>query len=134
MRRPHKRSRRWVRAPPSMMLVDPAKQNLGLLVLVFMKIVGADDAGRPVCKHGLGDVVRDAQCRQPGFRLLPSCYRAFADPVVGYGKFDPKRRAAVDPISCRYRPVVRLDNGARDGQSHAHAFRLAGEKRFEDLL
>ena len=27
MRRPHKRSRRWVRAPPSMMLVDPAKQN-----------------------------------------------------------------------------------------------------------
>ena len=27
MRRPHERSRRWVRAPPSMMLVDPAKQN-----------------------------------------------------------------------------------------------------------
>ena len=31
-----------------------------------MKIVGTDDAGRPVCKHGLGDVVRDAQCRQTG--------------------------------------------------------------------
>jgi hypothetical protein len=25
--------------------------------------------------------------------------------------------------------MVRLDNGARDGQPHPHAFRLAGEKR-----
>ena len=30
--------------------------------------------------------------------------------------------------------MVRLDNGARDGQPHAHAFRLAGEERFEDLF
>jgi hypothetical protein len=30
-------------------------------------------------------------------------------------KPDPKRRAAVIPIFCRYQPVVRLDNGARDG-------------------
>jgi hypothetical protein len=30
--------------------------------------------------------------------------------------------------------MVRLDNGARDGQPHAHAFRLAGEKRLEDLF
>src|SRR6478609_477826 len=29
---------------------------------------------------------------------------------------------------------MRLDNGARDGQPHAHTFRLAGEERFEDLL
>ena len=49
-------------------------------------------------------------------------------------KFDPKRRAAMVPIFCRYLPIVRLDNGARDGQPHAHAFRLAGEKRFEDLF
>ena len=54
--------------------------------------------------------------------------------VVGYRKFNPKGRAAVIPIFCRYQPIVRLDNGARDGQSHAHAFRLAGEERFEDLF
>ena len=30
--------------------------------------------------------------------------------------------------------MVRLDNGARNGQSHAHALGLAGEKRFEDFL
>jgi hypothetical protein len=29
--------------------------------------------------------------------------------------------------------MVRLDYGACDGQSHAHSFRLAGEKRLEDL-
>jgi hypothetical protein len=37
-------------------------------------------------------------------------------------KADPKRRATVIPIFCRYQPMVRLDDGARDGQ--AHAFRL----------
>jgi hypothetical protein len=47
---------------------------------------------------------------------------------------DPERRAAVIPIFRPYQPVVRLDNGARDGQPHAHAFRLAGEKRLEDPL
>ena len=41
-------------------------QRLGLLVLILMKVVGADDAGWPVRKHGFGDVVRDAQCRQTG--------------------------------------------------------------------
>ena len=46
----------------------------------------------------------------------------------------PERRAAVIPIFCRYLPFVRLDNGARDGQSHAHAFRLGGEERLEDLF
>src|SRR6187397_1448620 len=49
-------------------------------------------------------------------------------------KPDPERCAAEVPIFCRYQPMVRLDNGSRDGQSHAHALRLAGEKRFEDLL
>src|SRR5262249_12938648 len=29
---------------------------------------------------------------------------------------------------------VKLASGASDGQSHAHAFRLAGEERFEDLF
>ena len=49
-------------------------------------------------------------------------------------KPDPERCAAVIPIFGRYQPLVRLDNGARDGQPHAHAFRLTGEKRFEDLF
>jgi hypothetical protein len=49
-------------------------------------------------------------------------------------KPDPKRRAAVNLISYRYEPMVRFNNGARDGQSHAHAFGLAGEERFKDLL
>ena len=49
-------------------------------------------------------------------------------------KPDPERRAAVIPIFCPYQPIVRLDNGARDGQPHAHAFGLAGEKRLEDLF
>src|ERR1700680_4126370 len=44
---------------------------------------------------------------------------------------DPDRRAAVVPIFCPYLPVVRVDNGARDRQSHPHAVGLAGEKRFE---
>ena len=49
-------------------------------------------------------------------------------------KSDPERRAAVIPISCRYQPTVRINNGPRDGQSHAHAFGLAGKERFEDLF
>jgi hypothetical protein len=44
-----------------------------------------------------------------------------------------KRRASVILIFCGDPPVVRLDNGTRDGQPHSHAFRLAGEKRIEDL-
>ena len=48
-------------------------------------------------------------------------------------KLDPERRTAVIPIVYRYQPMVRLDNGARDGQTHAHTCRLAGEKRLEDL-
>jgi len=40
-------------------------------------------------------------------------------------KSDPERCAAVIPIFGRYQPMVRLDNGARYGQSHAHAFGLA---------
>ena len=46
-------------------------------------------------------------------------------------KPDPERRAAVVPIFADILTVVRLDNGSCDGQSHAHAFRLAGEKRLE---
>jgi len=49
-------------------------------------------------------------------------------------KPNPERRAAVIPIFGRYDPIVRLDNGARDGQPHAHTFGLAGEKRFEDRI
>ena len=40
-------------------------------------------------------------------------------------KFDPERRPAVIPIFGPYQSIVRFDNGARDGQPHAHAFRLA---------
>jgi hypothetical protein len=46
-------------------------------------------------------------------------------------QLDPECRTAVIPIFCPYQPVVRFDNGARDGLSHAHAFGLGGEKRFE---
>ena len=49
-------------------------------------------------------------------------------------KADPERRAAVISIFRRYHSMVRLDNGARDGQPHAHAFPLGGEKRLEDLF
>src|SRR3954454_5530692 len=49
-------------------------------------------------------------------------------------KPDPKRRAAVIPIFCPDRPIVRLYNGARNGQPHTHAFLLVGEKRFKDHL
>ena len=49
-------------------------------------------------------------------------------------KPDPERRAAVIPIFCRYQPMVRLDNGARDGQPHTHAFGLAGKERIEDFF
>jgi len=49
-------------------------------------------------------------------------------------KLDPKRCATPIPIFPRYLPIMRFDDGSRDGQPHAHAFRLAGEKRFEDLF
>ena len=49
-------------------------------------------------------------------------------------KPDPERHAAVIPISCPDLPMVGFDNGARDGQPHAHALRLAGEERIEDLF
>jgi hypothetical protein len=58
--------------------------------------------------------------------------RALDHQLSDKGKPDPKRRAAVVPIFRRYLPMVRLDNGARDGQPHAHAFRLAGVKWFKD--
>jgi hypothetical protein len=40
----------------------------------------------------------------------------------------------VVPIFGPYLPVVDFHNGARDGQSHAHAFGLAGEERCEDFI
>ena len=49
-------------------------------------------------------------------------------------KSDPERRAAAIPIFHTYRPFMRFDDGVRDGQPHAHALGLGGEKRFEDLL
>ena len=48
-------------------------------------------------------------------------------------KPDPERRTAMIPVFCRYLPLVRLDDGSRDGQSHAHPFGLAGEERFENF-
>jgi hypothetical protein len=60
--------------------------------------------------------------------------RAIDHQLLDKRKFDPKRRATVISISRRYLPIVRLDNGTRDGQPHTHAFRLAGEKRFENFL
>jgi hypothetical protein len=49
-------------------------------------------------------------------------------------KFDLKRRTAMVPIFGPYQPIVRLDNGPRDGQPHAHAFRLARVKRLKNLI
>src|SRR5258706_204974 len=43
---------------------DEDVRRFGLLVLILMKVVGAGDAGRAVCKNCFRDVVRDAQCRQ----------------------------------------------------------------------
>ena len=54
--------------------------------------------------------------------------------AVRFRKPDPKRRAAVNPIFGPYLPMVPIDNGARDGQAHAHPLSLAGEKWFEDLF
>src|SRR5258705_9916162 len=73
------------------------------------------------------------KCHQRKSRLLlmgPAMDHQLSDKR----KPDPERRAAVIPIFCPYQPVVRLDNGARDGEPHPHAFRLAGEKQFEYLL
>ena len=60
--------------------------------------------------------------------------RAIDHQLLDKGNFDPKRPATLIPISRRYLPIVRLDDGTRDGQPHTHAFRLAGEKRFENFL
>ena len=60
--------------------------------------------------------------------------RAMGHQLLDKRKLDPERRAAVIPIFYPYQPMVRFDNGARDGQPHAHAFRLAGEKRLEYLF
>ena len=49
-------------------------------------------------------------------------------------KPDPERGAAVIPVFGPDPPIVRLDNGARDGQPHPHAFGFAGEERLEDLV
>ena len=49
-------------------------------------------------------------------------------------KSDLKRRTAVIPIFGQYQPTVCLDNGASDGQPHAHAFWLTAKKRLEYLL
>jgi hypothetical protein len=79
-----------------------------------------------VCRH-----VKKCQERKSRLLLMgPAMDHQLSDKR----KPDPERRAAVIPIFCRYQPMVRLDNGARDGQPHPHAFRLAGEKRFEDLF
>ena len=52
-----------------------------------------------------------------------SAYAPCRSSVVGSKrKLDPERRAAMIAISCRYQPMVRFDNGARDGQPHAHAW------------
>ena len=67
-------------------------------------------------------------------RAYPLSNRAMDRQLPDKGKPDPERRAAMIPIFGRYLPIVRLDNGARDGQPHAHAFRLAGEERFKDLF
>jgi hypothetical protein len=61
-----------------------------------------------------------------GSRATLRCVMPMDYQLMDKRKLDPKRRAAVITIFCPYQPVVRLYNGARDGQSHAHAFRLAG--------
>ena len=49
-------------------------------------------------------------------------------------KPDPERCAAVIPIFGPYQPMVCFDDGARDGQPHAHALGLAGKERIEDFF
>ena len=43
-----------------------------------MRVIGADDAGWPVRKHGFLDLVRDAQCRQTAADNAP---QIVVDPV-----------------------------------------------------
>jgi hypothetical protein len=73
-------------------------------------------------------------CARGGSRGILRVRRAMDHQLLDKRKPDPERRTAVIPIFCRYEPIVRLDDGARDGQPHAHAFGLAGEKRLEDLF
>ena len=56
----------WLRVDDGRNVLRPLLQRLALLVLVLMDVIGADDAGWPVCKHGFRDVVRDAELRQTG--------------------------------------------------------------------
>jgi hypothetical protein len=70
-------------------------------------------------------------CQQRKSGLL-RIRRAVDHQLLDQGKLDPERRATVNPIVCCYQPIVRLNNRARDGQPHAHAFRLAGEKWLKD--
>ena len=58
--------------------------------------------------------------------------RAMDKQLLDKRKPDPERGAAIIPVFCPDLPVVRLDNGARDGKSHAHPFRFGGEEWFED--
>jgi hypothetical protein len=69
-------------------------------------------------KHAAG-IRNPSQNRKSGLRRTRH--------LSGKRKPDPERRAAVIPIFCRYMPVVRLDDGVRDGQAHAHAIRLDGQ-------
>src|SRR5258708_40214047 len=85
--------------------------------------------------------IADIAQRSQHVRFVPSAEvgstsydRAMDHQLSDKRKPDPERRAAVIPIFCPYQPMVRFDDGARDGQPHAHAFSLAGEKRFEDFL
>ena len=65
---------------------------------------------------------------------MSDTYCVYVSAVGTKWKPHPKRRAAVIPIFGPYQPIVRLNNGARDGQPHTHALRLAGEERFEDCF
>jgi hypothetical protein len=71
------------------------------------------------------------KCPITGSRGILRMRHAMDQQLLDKRKPDPERRAAVITIFCPYPPMVRLDNGARDGQPHAHAFSLAGEERFE---
>ena len=55
-----------------------------------------------------------AMCHQRKASLL-RMGRAMDHQLSDKRKLDPKRRAAVIPIFCPYQPMMRLDDGARDG-------------------
>ena len=83
------------------------------------------------CNHCRGEL-RCCGCRIGGWRAGRSAIsrlvrRCRWSTTLHQRKPDLEGRAAVIPIFRRYQPMVRLDNGARDGQSHAHTFGLASE-------